>query len=173
MFRASNVERILRTSCLHHAGGIPCPGCSGTRFCSTVCAAAAAADPASHNALVCGSLGACNWAGLGDEQRSSLHFLLRAYSLQLAALAGDALAGARFAALLSLVGEGEGAGTGVQELHGRLCHALAAAGVAGALPQVQQTANLLRKDELCGYGIMAPSDAEVGCTHPPASHGHC
>ena len=77
----------------------------------------------------------CNMAGLSDEQQTSLHFLLRATSLRQAAQAGVAGAAPRYAALCSLAGTAGPAELGsveVRELHGRLGHALAAAGAAVA-----------------------------------------
>ncbi|GAB4815909.1 hypothetical protein N2152v2_002955 [Parachlorella kessleri] len=163
-WRRSVCSFCLRSLALAGAAVVACSSCQHAGYCSQACAAAAAADPASHSQLVCRCLAACNMAGLTDEQQTSLHFLLRATSLrQAAAQAGTAGAAPRYAALCSLAGGAGPAELGsmeVRELHGRLGHALAAAGAAAALPSLQEVGDLLRKEAINGYGIMAPSGPE-------------
>ncbi|PRW33731.1 Histone-lysine N-methyltransferase ASHR2 [Chlorella sorokiniana] len=119
-------------------------------------------------------LAACNINGLSDEQQSALQLLFRCCSLRAAAAAGDTAAAARLAGIAALAappplppqdGEGEAAAaasvsspTSLRELHGRLSHALAAvnASPAAAL-SLEEVTELLRRDAVNGYGIMAPS----------------
>ena len=151
-----------------------CSGCGQVGFCSAACAAAASADPGSHCAAVCRLLTACNLAGLSDEQQSALQYLARCCSLRVAAAAGDAAAAARCAAIASLAappplpdaepadGSSLGSPVVLQELHGRLVHALAAAAApAAAGLSLEEAAELLRRDAVNGYGVMAPSAADV------------
>lgn len=162
------------------AAVVPCGTCGRVGFCSSACAAAAAADVGSHCAAVCGLLAACNTAGLSDEQQTALQFLARCCALRQAAAAGDAAAAARCAAIAGLAappplvphpaeqqsapGTGSNSSTDVvvRELHGRLSHALAAigAGPAAALSPAE-AAELLRKEATNGYGVMAPSAPDV------------
>lgn len=169
------------------AAVVPCNTCGRVGFCSPACAAAAAADSGSHCAAVCALLAACNTAGLSDEQHTALQFLARCCSLRAAAAAGDAAAAARVGAIAALSapaplpplreeqqGEGgSGAPTGsgpaaltsegvVRELHGRLAHAVAAVGApAAASLSLEEAAELLRREGVNGYGIMAPSAPDV------------
>ncbi|KAL4419948.1 hypothetical protein ABPG75_007046 [Micractinium tetrahymenae] len=167
------------------ASVVACSSCGLVGFCGAACAAAAAADPGSHCPAVCRLLSACNLAGLNDEQQTALQFLFRCCSLRAAVAAGDSDAAARLATITSLSappvlppsdaadgaapsssGGGGGDGlsswsagsTAVRELHGRLNHALAAAGAGPAAALgVEEVAELLRRDAANGYGIMAPS----------------
>ena len=159
------------------AAVVPCGSCGRVGFCSSACAAAAAADPGSHCPAVCALLAACNSTGLTDEQQSALQFLFRCCSLRQAAVTGDAAAAARFAGIASLAApppllSNQVAAAGsdaksVRELHGRLSHALVAVGAsAAARLTLEEAAELLRKDATNGYGIMAPSAPDV--SPPPA-----
>lgn len=157
---------------------VPCSSCGQVGFCNAACAAAAAADPGSHCGAVCSLLAACNMTGLTDEQQSALQLLFRCCSLRAAAAVGDAAAAARLAGIAALAappplppqdGEGEAAAaasvsspTSLRELHGRLSHALAAvnASPAAAL-SLEEVSELLRRDAVNGYGIMAPSAPDV------------
>lgn len=155
--------------CLAAPAPAACPTCAAARFCSPECAAAAAVDAGSHCPLVCRALAACNAAGLSDEDQTSLHYLLRAASLLLAAAAGDAGAGARAAQLTSLAGRPPGAAAAdadalrARELHGRVAMALAAAGADPAAVAASVTpdavAALVQRDEVNGYAIPAPEAA--------------
>lgn len=160
-----------------------CSGCGQVGFCDAACAAAAAADAGSHCPAVCRLLSSCNLAGLADEQQTALQLLARCCSLRAAASAGDAAAAARLSAIASLAappplpgteqqadaaaGGSTSSPTAVRELHGRLAHALAAVGApptAGL--SLEETAELLRRDAVNGYGIMAPSAPDVSlCFH--------
>lgn len=139
-----------------------CCTCTHAVFCTPACAAAAAADPGSHCANVCAWLRACNMTGLSDEQASALQFLFRCVSLLAAAAVGTPGAAERVAALQALAPGPPAAPpppvtTERAELHGRLRHALAAAGASelAAGVSAQQVAELLARDETNGYGIMA------------------
>jgi hypothetical protein len=128
-------------------------------------------------------------AALSDEQQTALQFLARCCTLRQAAAAGDADVAARLAAVASLAAppplpqqplpqqldaSGSAAADSssgsssltsevvVKELHGRLSHGLAAVGAAPAAAlSLAEVADLLRKDEANGYGIMAPSAPDV------------
>ncbi|KAI7843000.1 hypothetical protein COHA_003333 [Chlorella ohadii] len=153
---------------------VPCPTCGQVGFCNAACAAAAAADPGSHCGAVCRLLAACNMTGLSDEQQSVLQLLFRCCSLRAAGAAGDAAAAARLAGIAALAappplppqdGSDEAAAAAsvsspisLRELHGRLSHALAAVGASPAAAlSLEEVAELLRRDAVNGYGIMAPS----------------
>lgn len=149
-------------------GVVPCGICSKAWFCNASCADAAAADPASHCPLVCRSLSSLNFQGLSEDQQTALHFLTRAASLALAAQRGDAAAAARCAQLTSLAPRSGDAAAGpdafsdvqMQELCGRLSHALAAAGAGSAASPIFSLAEvgaLLERDAVNGYGILAPT----------------
>lgn len=65
---------------------VPCQGCRHAQFCSTACAEAATSDPGSHCDQVCkiestiiNSLS--NFTQLSDDQKSSLFYIVRIYSL--------------------------------------------------------------------------------------------
>ncbi|KAL4420349.1 hypothetical protein ABPG77_006156 [Micractinium sp. CCAP 211/92] len=161
------------------AAVVACSTCGLVGFCGPPCAAAAAVDPGSHCPAVCRLLSACNLSGLTDEQQTALQFLFRCCSLRAAAAAGDAAAAARLTTITSLqappalpsleaAADGSSSGsnhggwsagsTEVRELHGRLSHALAAAGAGPAAAlSLEEVAELLRRDAANGYGIMAPS----------------
>lgn len=162
---------------------VACSTCGLVGFCGPACAAAAAVDPGSHCPAVCRLLSACNLTGLSDEQQTALQFLFRCCSLRAAAAAGDANAAARLSTITSLSappaalpaepatdGAAPGGSSGgwsagsteVRELHGRLSHALAAAGAGPAAAlSVDEAAELQRRDAANGYGIMAPSAPDV------------
>ncbi len=169
---------------------VACSTCGLVGFCGPPCAKAAAVDPGSHCPAVCRLLSACNLSGLTDEQQTALQFLFRCCSLRAAAAAGDAAAAARLTTITSLqappalpsleaAADGSSSGsnhggwsagsTEVRELHGRLSHALAAAGAGPAAAlSLEEVAELLRRDAANGYGIMAPSAPDVSdllCVH--------
>ena len=145
-----------------------CSSCSSAAFCSPECAEAVATDAGSHCAQVCQWLTACNMQGLTDDQQSALQFLFRCVSLLQAAAAGDARSTQRRGQLQQLApGPARvpvAVTTELQELHGRLAHALAAAGtpqLAAGL-SVQEVAEMLERDETNGYGILAPAQGPHG-----------
>jgi len=102
-------------------------------------------------------------AGLSDEHQSALHFLLRACSLLLASRSGDGVSNARINQLTSLAGRGNAAPPQIvaeaaavaQELHGRVCHALAVAGADPSGIDVPTIGALLGRDAVNGYGVAA------------------
>lgn len=97
--------------------------------------------------------------GLNEEQQSSLHLLFRVASLKLAVLNGNDASAVRLSALGLLSGAASACTLECQELHGRLTHACAAAGLqtSEGLLSLQEVGDLLQKDLINGYGIMAPS----------------
>ena len=114
-------------------------------------------------------------AGLSDEHQSSMHFLLRALSLQCSSSGGNASASARWTALLELAGRGDGAEyakssqeveSTTKELHGRVCHALEVAGVDSSRIAVELISDLLERDAVNGYGIAAAEAGPDGDRHP-------
>lgn len=128
-------------------------------------------------------------AGLSDEQQTALQFLARCCNLRLAAVTGQAAAAARMAALAALAAppplsqqlaqqqqqqgsavQAESSTSStmvVQELLGRLRHAVAAVGAPPeAAPTLEETLELLRKEGANGYGIMAPSASDVSKLAP-------
>jgi SET and MYND domain-containing protein len=114
---------------------------------------------------VCAAIAACNFAGLSDDQRTALQYLMRASSLLVCAQRGDGTAQTRCAQLQALTPRRPpppshaAVDSGVEslevrELHGRLQHALAASGAAA--PGLSDAAGLLAREEANSYGVMAP-----------------
>jgi hypothetical protein len=110
-------------------------------------------------------LSASNTAGLSDDELSVIHYLVRATSLLISAHHGDSGCKARYTALKNLAGhpstsgnarEESGGSVMQRELHGRVAHALNTLGVDPAVFPLQEGLELLERDEVNGYGILAP-----------------
>ncbi len=114
---------------------------------------------------VCGrSLAAARFDAFDEDAQNALCYLIHAASLR-AAAASDPSAHARFTSLLSLTdGRSSGGAAGVatqpgqivQQMHAALGHAMGPL-LGGEPLSLQEVAELLKKDELNGYGIDLPS----------------
>ena len=143
-----------------------CSMCRQARFCDHGCLAAATADPGSHCPLVCKTLSCCNVSGLADEdQKGSIHFLIRAASLFLQGNGnGTGNNEERARCLMSLASPANDAhDSGIlvcKELHGRVERALQTAGVPpdrvkDVFP-LRVAMRLLGLEAMNAYGIPAP-----------------
>lgn len=146
----------------------PCSMCGQARFCNQACQAAATADPASHCPLVCKTLSCCNMSGLADEdQKGSIHFLVRAASLFLHSMQNGGGSGSseeRARCLMSLASPIDDSHESItvvcKELHGRVEKALQTAGIPpdqlNTVFSLQVAVRLLGIEARNAYGIPAP-----------------
>ncbi|BDA45650.1 probable histone-lysine N-methyltransferase SMYD1 [Coccomyxa sp. Obi] len=142
---------------------VACRDCGQATFCSAHCERQARQDPAGHSPAVCRVLARLDIHGLSEESIVTLRFLVQAQALFMAAAHDDAARG-RWAAFAGLTGAADSKARDSSDLFRRLSTATFSSQLpqlAGSRPFTpEEVAEAVAKEELNGYGIMAPSGPE-------------